>query len=134
MAGAVRQFHEAHSFLQNISGEIEVLKMDVLQDNEQRKAEIAEARSKLEQERCERREQIRRLRTEFEDFVSRKVDRVLEEIEEMKMIEQKDDSSQQQMLQHLVGDMQALQEDLRSINASWRKLAEGCAVNAPGEG
>mmetsp|Transcript_49743 Transcript_49743/g.125304 ORF Transcript_49743/g.125304 Transcript_49743/m.125304 type:complete len:135 (-) Transcript_49743:96-500(-) len=134
MAGAVRQFHEAHSFLQNISGEIEVLKMDVLQDNEQRKAEIAEARSKLEQERCERREQIRRLRTEFEDFVSRKVDRVLEEIEEMKMTEQKDDSSQQQMIQHIMGDMTALRDDLRSINTSWTKLAESCVVTAPGGG
>lgn len=115
--GNVRLFNEAHGFLQNVSGELELFKKEVLQDHEQRKQEIADARKKLEQEKFERREQINKLRYEFEDFVNRKVDRVLEEIEEMKRNEKRDDDTQQKQIDHIVSDMEMLREDLFNIQA-----------------
>merc|ERR550525_1391907 len=120
--GSVKLFNEAHSFLQNISGELEIFKQEIVEDHEQRKMEITEARRKLEQEKFERREQINKLRYEFEDFVNRKVDRVLEEIEEMKQSEKRDDSSQQKQIEYIVHDTELLREDLFSIQASWGKL------------
>ncbi|CAE8603912.1 unnamed protein product [Polarella glacialis] len=127
----VKLFQEAHSFLQNISAEIEVLKQEVLQDHELRKLEVAEARRKLEQEKFERREQISRLRNEFEEFVNRKADRVLEEVEEMKASDKKDDTSQQKQIEYIVHDMEMLRGDLFSIQAAWGKLAANCLVLPP---
>merc|ERR1719188_1848860 len=124
----VHLFNEAHGFLQNISTELEVLKQEITEDHEQRKMEIAEARRKLEQEKFERREQINKLRFEFEEFVFRKVERVLEEIEEMKMSEKRDDSSQQKQTEYIVHDMELLREDLFTIQASWGKLVSNCMV------
>merc|ERR1711870_115948 len=120
------------SFLQNTSAELEIFKQEIMQDHEQRKIEIADARRKLEQEKFERREQINKLRYEFEDFVNRKVDRVLEEMEEMKMTEKRDDSSQQKQIEYIVHDMELLREDLFSIRASWGKLVSNCMV-VPGD-
>mmetsp|Transcript_78062 Transcript_78062/g.207154 ORF Transcript_78062/g.207154 Transcript_78062/m.207154 type:complete len:148 (-) Transcript_78062:105-548(-) len=132
-AGNVKLFNEAHSFLQNISGELEVFKQEVVQDHEQRKMEIMEARRKLEQEKFERREQINKLRYEFEDFVNRKVDKVLEDIEEMKMTEKRDDNSQQQQIEYILHDMELLREDLFAIQAGWGKLVSNCMVVPGGE-
>merc|ERR1719410_1971230 len=126
--GNIKLFNEAHGFLHNISAELEVFKQEIVEDHEQRKAEIAEARKKLEQEKFERREQINKLRYEFEDFVNRKVDRVLEEIEEMKMTEKRDDTSQQKQIDYIVHDMELLREDLFAIQASWSKLVSNCMV------
>eukprot|EP00933_Yihiella_yeosuensis_P063461 TRINITY_DN66617_c0_g1_i1.p1 TRINITY_DN66617_c0_g1~~TRINITY_DN66617_c0_g1_i1.p1 ORF type:complete len:142 (+),score=45.11 TRINITY_DN66617_c0_g1_i1:57-482(+) len=131
--GNVRLFNEAHSFLQNLSAEIEVLKQEVVADHEQQKMEVAEARRKLEQEKFERREQINRLRYEFEEFVNRKVDVVLEEMEDMKSSEKKDDSSQQRQIEYIMQDMEMLREDLFSIQAAWGKLASNCMVVPAGE-
>mmetsp|Transcript_90989 Transcript_90989/g.180916 ORF Transcript_90989/g.180916 Transcript_90989/m.180916 type:complete len:141 (-) Transcript_90989:116-538(-) len=126
--GSVKLFNEAHSFLQNVSGELEIFKQEIAEDHEQRKMEITEARRKLEQEKFERREQINKLRYEFEDFVNRKVDRVLEEIEDMKMTEKRDDTSQQKQIDYIVHDMELLREDLFAIQASWSKLVSNCMV------
>merc|ERR1712151_535111 len=121
-----------HGFLHNIAGELELFKQEIVQDHEQRKMEIMEARRKLETEKFERREQINKLRYEFEDFVNRKVDRVLEEIEEMKVSEKRDDTSQQKQIEYIVHDMELLREDLFAIQASWGKLVSNCMV-MPGE-
>merc|ERR1711985_67219 len=93
-----------------------------------RKQEIDECRKELEREKFERREQISKLRYEFEEFVHRKIDKVLEEIEEVKRSERRDDSSQQQQIDQLVSDMEHLKEDLFSIQAAWGKLVSNCMV------
>merc|ERR550525_869028 len=128
--GSVKLFNEAHSFLQNISGELEVSKQEIVQDHEQRKMEITEARRRLEQEKFERREQVNKLRYEFEDFVNRKVDKVLEDIEEMKMTEKRDDSSQQKQIEYIVHDTELLRADLVSIQGAWGKLVSNCMVDS----
>merc|ERR1719218_201390 len=126
--GTVGLFNDAHSFLQNVAGELEVLKKVVQEDYEARKQEVDETRKELERERFDRREQISKLRYEFEEFVHRKIDKVLEEIEEVKRSERRYDSSQQQQIDQLVTDMEHLKEDLFSMQAAWGKLVSNCTV------
>merc|ERR1712135_127884 len=121
-------FNEAHGFLHNISAELAVFKQEIHDDHEQRKMEIAEARKRLEQEKFERRKQIGKLRYEFEEFVHRKVDKFIEEIEQVKLMEKRDDTSQQRQIDHIVGDMESLKEDLYGIQAAWGKLVSSCSM------
>merc|ERR1719201_1302293 len=116
-------FNDAHSFLHNVSAEIEVVKRGIQANDEARRVEIEELRKELEQERFERRDQINKLRYEFEE---RKIDKVLEEIEEMKRTEKRDDSSQQQQIDGLISDLDRLKENLFSVQAAWGKLVANC--------
>merc|ERR1712139_654695 len=85
-----------------------------------------ELRKEIEQERFERRDALNKLRYEFEEFVHRKIDKVLEEVEEMKRMEKRDDLSQQQQIDHLVADLDRLKENLFSVQSAWGKLVSNC--------
>mmetsp|Transcript_2374 Transcript_2374/g.3614 ORF Transcript_2374/g.3614 Transcript_2374/m.3614 type:complete len:137 (-) Transcript_2374:377-787(-) len=115
-------FNDVHVFLQTITTELEVLKRQAQQNDELRRAEIEELRRELEQERFERRDQINKIRYEFEEFVHRKIDRVLNEIEEMKASEKQDDNAQQRQIDGLVADLDRLKENLFNVQSAWHKL------------
>merc|ERR1719454_2068307 len=119
-------FNDAHGFLQSVSSEVELLKRQISQTDDARRGEIEELRKELEQERFERRDALNKLRYEFEEFVHRKIDKVLEEVEEMKRMEKRDDSSQQQQIDHLVADLDRLKENLFSVQNAWGKLVSNC--------
>ena len=74
-----------------------------------------------------RMKEIRKLRYEFEEFVHRKVDKVIEEIEQVKLMEKRDDTSQQRQIDHVITDMDELiyahQEKLNQIVPSY-----GCCL------
>ena len=55
-----------------------------------------------------RMKEIRKLRDEFEEFAHRKVDKVIEEFEQLKLMEKRDDTSQQRQIDHVVTDMNEL--------------------------
>ena len=55
-----------------------------------------------------RMKEIGKLRYEFEEFVHRKVDKVIKEIEQVKLMEKRDDTSQQGQIDHVVTDMDGL--------------------------
>ena len=55
-----------------------------------------------------RMKEIGRSRYEFEEFVHRKVDKVIEEIEQVKLMEKRDDTSQQRQIDHVVTDKDEL--------------------------
>ena len=52
--------------------------------------------------------EIGKLRYEFEEFAHRTVDKVIEEIEQVKLMETRDDTSQQRQIDHIVTDMDEL--------------------------
>ena len=67
--------------------------------------------------------EIGKLRYGFEEFVHRKVDKVIEEIEQVKLMEKRDDTSHQRQIDHVVTGMDEL------IYAHPRREAEpDCAV------
>merc|ERR1712137_236603 len=115
-------FNGAHTFLQNVSGEMEVLKNEIMEDHSKRKMEVVEARQLLLQEKSERREQVNKLRYEFEEFVHRKVDKVLNDIEEIKQQEQKEKKEHEEQYELVISDMELLKNDLVSIQSAWSKL------------
>merc|ERR1712139_159344 len=96
------------------------------QSDENKRAEIEDLRKELEQERFERRDALNKLRYEFEEFVHRKIDKVLSEVEDMKRIERHGDDTQQQQLDGLVADLDRLKENLFSVQSSWGKLVSNC--------
>eukprot|EP00747_Dinoflagellata_sp_TGD_P163213 gnl/TRDRNA2_/TRDRNA2_181643_c0_seq1.p1 gnl/TRDRNA2_/TRDRNA2_181643_c0~~gnl/TRDRNA2_/TRDRNA2_181643_c0_seq1.p1 ORF type:complete len:146 (+),score=36.53 gnl/TRDRNA2_/TRDRNA2_181643_c0_seq1:111-548(+) len=119
-------FQNAHTFLRNISDEVETVRRLVATNDEQRRIEVEELRRDQEQERFERRDALNKLRYEFEEFVRRKIDKVLEEVTEMKRMDRRDDSAQQQQLDQLVADLDRLKENLFSVQSAWGKLVSNC--------
>merc|ERR1712139_66765 len=89
-----------------------------------------ELRKEIEQERFERRDALNKLRYEFEEFVHRKIDKVLSEVEDMKRVERHGDDTQQQQLDGLVADLDRLKENLFSVQSSWGKLVSNCLTPA----
>merc|ERR1712137_550564 len=124
--GDLGLFNDAHGFLQGVSAEVGVLKRQIAQNDEARRAEIEELRKELEQERFERRDALNRLRYEFEEFVHRKIDKVIEEVEEMKRVERRDDSQQQMQINHLIEQVDRLKENLFGIQTAWGQLVSQC--------
>merc|ERR1712039_96504 len=123
-------FNDAHNFLSTVSGDIESIKKLVESEDAKRRAEIDELRRDQEQERFERRDALNKLRYEFEEFVRRKIDKVLEEVSEMKRTNRLDDTTQQQQINHLVSDFDRLKENLFSVQSAWGKLVSNCVTPA----
>eukprot|EP00746_Dinoflagellata_sp_MGD_P125329 gnl/MRDRNA2_/MRDRNA2_60069_c0_seq1.p1 gnl/MRDRNA2_/MRDRNA2_60069_c0~~gnl/MRDRNA2_/MRDRNA2_60069_c0_seq1.p1 ORF type:complete len:153 (+),score=41.88 gnl/MRDRNA2_/MRDRNA2_60069_c0_seq1:109-567(+) len=121
-------FNNAHGFLHNISAEVELLKRQIPQNDDAQKSEIDELRKELHIEQFERRDSLNKLRYEFEEFVHRKIDKALEEVEEMKRMEKRDDSSQQAKIDQLVGDLDRLKENLMGVQNAWGKLVTNCLM------
>merc|ERR1719499_2937618 len=98
-----------------------------------RRAEIRHAREKLQLEKIERKEQVDRLRLEFQEFVHRKVARVVEEIDDLKKNEERDEILHRQMIEYVVKDLQDLREDLLGIHHSWGALSAACLAPPIGD-
>merc|ERR1719203_2244821 len=120
-ANGVALFTDAHSFLKGITDEVDSVKRMISTEDEKRRVEIEELRRDQEQERFERRDALNKLRYEFEEFVRRKIDKVLEEVAEMKRVGQVDDSVQQQQINHLIADFDRLKEHLFVVQSAWGK-------------
>merc|ERR1712113_613220 len=98
--------------------------------DEKRRIEIEELRRDQEQERFERRDALNKVGYEFEEFVRRKIDKVLEEVTEMKRANRLDDTTQQQQINHLISDFDRLKENLFSVQSAWGKLVSNCVSPA----
>jgi len=119
-------FGDAHGFLHGVNGEVETLKRQVQQVDDLRRGEVEELRRELEQERFERRDALNKLRYEFEEFVHRKIDKILNEVEEIKSNEKRDDTQQQEQIDFLVCDIDRIKENLYTVQTSWGKLVSNC--------
>mmetsp|Transcript_131825 Transcript_131825/g.256801 ORF Transcript_131825/g.256801 Transcript_131825/m.256801 type:complete len:184 (-) Transcript_131825:44-595(-) len=128
--GGVALFNDAHSFMRNVSDEVDAVKRFIAAEDEKRRVEIEDLRRDQEQERFERRDALNSLRYEFEEFVRRKIDKVLEEVTEMKRMSRRDDSQQQQQINHLIADFDRLKENLFAVQSSWGKLVNNCVSPA----
>jgi len=79
-----------------------------------------------EQERFERRDALNKIRYEFEEFVRKRIDKVLEEVAYVKTIELQDNVAQQQQIDHLVADFDRLKENLFNVTSAWGRLVSNC--------
>jgi len=127
-AGGLALFNDAHSFLHGVSDEVEAVKQLIATEDEKRRVEIEELRKDQEQERFERRDSLNKLRYEFESFVRRKIDKVIEEIGEMKKSARRDDNTQQQQINTLIADFDRIKDNLFNVQSSWGKLVSNCVT------
>merc|ERR1719203_1345309 len=132
-ANGVALFTDAHSFLKGITDEVDSVKRMISTEDEKRRQEVEQLRQDQEQERFERRDALNKLRYEFEEFVRRKIDRVLEEVQEMRRMGRSDDTAQQQKLDSLIADFNRLKEHLFVVQSAWGKLVSNCVTPAQQE-
>merc|ERR1712232_465789 len=92
------------------------------QNDVARRVELEELRREVEKERFERRDAMNKMRYEFEEFVHKKIDKIFEEVEMFKNVENDDDANQQVQIDSIFKDMNRLKNGLQSVSASWRDL------------
>jgi len=119
-------FTDAHGFLQHVRAEMDELKSVSTRNENKRQSEIKELRDMLNRQREERKATLSRLRSEFEEFVHKKVDKVVDEVEVMKNQEHADDSLQQGQLDRISEDVEQLKQNLFFVEAAWGKLVSSC--------
>merc|ERR1719313_3086455 len=88
-------FHDVHTFLRQMYHDLDVMKQNMNEADDARRVELDELRRELDAERFERRDQINKLRYEFEEFVHRKLERVRAELYDIQNSERGDDKTQQ---------------------------------------
>mmetsp|Transcript_16814 Transcript_16814/g.46333 ORF Transcript_16814/g.46333 Transcript_16814/m.46333 type:complete len:136 (-) Transcript_16814:81-488(-) len=120
--GSASLFGDVQSFLQNAIEEAEALKQLVQQNDEAKRAELEELRREVEKERFERRDAMNKIRYEFEEFVHKKINKIFEEVEQFKNVEDEDDEQQQVEITNIIKDMNRFKTGLVSVQESWRKL------------
>merc|ERR1719310_2245806 len=94
----------------------------IQRNDELRRAELEELRRQVEVERFERRDSLNKIRYEFEEFVHQKIDKIFEEVERFKNVEDDDDVKQQQDINDIVRDLNHFKSGLNGVLVSWRDL------------
>lgn len=115
-------FNDVHSFLHNVTADIAHLKKVAEQNDTERQQEVEVIRRKAEAERYESREEINKFRYEYDELVHRKVERVIEAIEDMQRAEKKDDILQQEQIDGVRKDLLKLKVNLSNVNAQWMRF------------
>merc|ERR1712039_114166 len=105
-----------------IRQEHEQVKAELVVKEAASREELEELRRELQKERLLRRESLNQLRYDFEEFVHDKIGKIIEDIEDMKRGERRNDSSQQMHIDKLVEDVKRLKENLLSVRDAWTKL------------
>mmetsp|Transcript_114865 Transcript_114865/g.245231 ORF Transcript_114865/g.245231 Transcript_114865/m.245231 type:complete len:177 (+) Transcript_114865:30-560(+) len=115
-------FENAHSFFETMAREAETLKKEMATNEEERRLEIEEIKKELAAEKLDRRDGINALRYEFESFVHLKINKVLDDVEDMKRTEKRKDSKQQWEIDTLMEDIERLKANLAGVQLAWGKL------------
>mmetsp|Transcript_95629 Transcript_95629/g.270686 ORF Transcript_95629/g.270686 Transcript_95629/m.270686 type:complete len:192 (-) Transcript_95629:66-641(-) len=119
-------FNDAHGFLENVVVEIEEMRRQSAKVDEEGRAEIQDLRNQLDRQKADRRDTLSRLRYEFEEFVHSKIDKVLEEVEEMRNMECADDTKQQAQIDKISEDVNRLKANLYYVWKGWGELVSKC--------
>lgn len=113
-------------FFQNLGTELETLKRRAEDQAKTRDEELTQLRGTLERHRRERKETNARLKYEFEEFVHRRIGKILEEVEELKSMEHSDDFEQQRMIEQISQGINELKGNLFFVQRSWGKMVAHC--------
>lgn len=115
-------FNDVHSFLHNVTADLAHLKKVAIHHDEERQQDLEAHRKRAEAERYESREEINKFRYEYDELVHRKVERVIEAIEDMQRAEKKDDILQQEQIDGVRKDLLKLKVNLSNVNAQWLRF------------
>merc|ERR1712064_203745 len=93
-------------------------------NDEARREQMEELKRDVERERFERRDALNKIRYEFEEFVHKKIDRIVEEVEHFKDVEDGDDVDTWQEIDHVTTEIAQLKEGLVQVQTSWKTLVQ----------
>merc|ERR1719277_390183 len=124
-------FHDVHSFLHNVTGELARIRdeMDLKEQQSQKSCE--RIRKDIEQETYESRESMNKFRYEFDELVHKRIEAVLEGLEEMEQNQKYKDRQQQDQLDHLENDVGNLKTHLSLVNGQWQRFSTNCKNRQP---
>merc|ERR1719277_2730359 len=102
--------------------EVAQLKRRIAKDDEAMRLEAQQLRAEITKEKFARRNDLNAMRYEFEEFIHKKIDKVLEQVEDMRRTERRDDKSQQVEIDDMTEDIERLKRMLVGVQSAWAGL------------
>eukprot|EP00746_Dinoflagellata_sp_MGD_P160634 gnl/MRDRNA2_/MRDRNA2_87481_c0_seq1.p1 gnl/MRDRNA2_/MRDRNA2_87481_c0~~gnl/MRDRNA2_/MRDRNA2_87481_c0_seq1.p1 ORF type:complete len:150 (+),score=45.84 gnl/MRDRNA2_/MRDRNA2_87481_c0_seq1:80-529(+) len=119
-------FTDVHRWLALQADEIEMLKARHQRNDEKRKAAIAQCNKHLQRDVQERKKQLSDFSIEMEKYTLRKIDMLHHELAAHHLNQKHDDTMQQQQINRLCDDLDALHESLYDVAASMKDMVKNC--------
>jgi len=116
-------FKDVHQMLNHLTTEVEYVRKVLARNDEALRHEIEDTQRDIDDETFERKDSFNRLKYEFEGFVHRKNEKVIQELEEISRAQQGNDSARQKQLNTIGRDLDRLKVNLLAVQAAWARLA-----------
>eukprot|EP00418_Pyrodinium_bahamense_P063393 CAMPEP_0179091008 /NCGR_PEP_ID=MMETSP0796-20121207/41551_1 /TAXON_ID=73915 /ORGANISM="Pyrodinium bahamense, Strain pbaha01" /LENGTH=194 /DNA_ID=CAMNT_0020788591 /DNA_START=139 /DNA_END=723 /DNA_ORIENTATION=+ len=120
-------FKDVHTLLARLSSESEQIRKTIMHNDEGLRHEIEQIDQDISDEVHERKDSFNKLQVEFESFTHRKVEKVVQELEEFTKEQEIRDGARMRLLLDTVRDMDRLKLHLANISASWGLLSNAQA-------
>eukprot|EP00927_Polykrikos_kofoidii_P039423 TRINITY_DN33813_c0_g1_i1.p1 TRINITY_DN33813_c0_g1~~TRINITY_DN33813_c0_g1_i1.p1 ORF type:complete len:237 (-),score=52.41 TRINITY_DN33813_c0_g1_i1:235-945(-) len=121
-------FNEMQGFLRNMMGELQHVREISDRNEKHQQQRCDQIRKEIEQERFDGRELTNKFRYEFDELVHKRVETVLDALEDMEQSHQFKDRQQQHQLDALQGELRALKENLCNVSSTWTRLKRNDAM------
>jgi len=115
-------FNDVHSLMQNIMGDLTRMRESVDTADAAHQKECDKLRKDIEQECHEAREYMNKFRYEFDELVHRRVETVVEGLEEMERSQRVKDRHQQRQIDTLEGEVDQLGSSLGGVKRYWQRI------------
>mmetsp|Transcript_33656 Transcript_33656/g.104496 ORF Transcript_33656/g.104496 Transcript_33656/m.104496 type:complete len:358 (+) Transcript_33656:79-1152(+) len=115
-------FNDVHSLLQNVMGELTRMREAVDSNDAEQQTACDQLRKDIEQECHESRENMNKFRYEFDELVHRRVETVVEGLEEMEQAQRFKDRHQQRQIDTLQSEVDNLVANLGGVSKAWRRI------------
>jgi len=115
-------FSDVHSVLQNVMGELSRLREGVDTQDALHQQACEMLRKDIEQECHESREGMNKFRYEFDELVHKRVETVVDGLEEMEQTQRLKDRHQQKQINALEEEVRGLRTQLREVTRQWTRF------------
>jgi len=119
-------FTDVHRWLALQADEIEMLKARHRRNDDCRKAAIAGCNKHLLRDVAERKKQLNDFSIEMEKYTLRKIDMLHHELAAHHLNQKHDDTMQQQQINRLCDDLDALHESLYDVAGQMKDMVKNC--------
>lgn len=121
---ATSLFTDVHRWLALQADEIEMLKQRHRRNDDTRKSAIEKCNKNLQRDISERKKQLNEFSIEMEKYTLRKIDMLHHELAAHHLNQKHDDTMQQQQINRLCDDLDALHESLYEIAATMVNMVD----------
>mmetsp|Transcript_110968 Transcript_110968/g.324602 ORF Transcript_110968/g.324602 Transcript_110968/m.324602 type:complete len:362 (-) Transcript_110968:41-1126(-) len=117
-------FSDVHSLLQNVMGELTRLRESVDSNDVEHQQACDSLRKDIQQECHESRESMNRFRYEFDELVHKRVETVVEGLENMEQSQRFKDRHQQRQIDTLESEVNNLYVNLGNVSKCWKRAKQ----------